>query len=47
MCLKVETTSKMFEIAKVAEERGLIHYIVEDAGRTQIPAGSHTVRYDF
>jgi PTH2 family peptidyl-tRNA hydrolase len=33
----------MFALAKKAEEEGIVNYIVEDAGRTQIAAGSRTV----
>lgn len=41
--LKVQSEELMNNVAAAAIEAGLPAYIVEDAGRTQIPAGSRTV----
>lgn len=41
--LKGDNASQLSELAKKAESLGLLHYIVQDAGRTQIAAGSQTV----
>ena len=35
--------AKLHDIAQAAQDAGLVHYIVCDAGRTQIAAGSLTV----
>lgn len=43
MALKVESDEALKELARMAQLKGLITYIVEDAGRTQIAAGSKTV----
>lgn len=37
------TEAQMLEVAENAKKLGVISYTVEDAGRTQIPAGSKTV----
>ena len=37
------TEEQMFAVAKAAEEIGVVNYIVMDAGKTQIAAGSQTV----
>ena len=37
------TEEQMFAVAKAAEEIGVVSYIVMDAGKTQIAAGSQTV----
>ena len=37
------TEEEMLEIVESAKELGVVNYVVEDAGRTQIPAGSKTV----
>lgn len=37
------TEEQMFAVAKAAEEIGVANYIVMDAGKTQIAAGSQTV----
>ena len=37
------TEEQMFSVAKAAEEIGVVNYIVMDAGKTQIAAGSQTV----
>ncbi len=41
--VKVEQEKEMYELFAKAKEAGLVAYIVQDAGRTQIAAGSHTV----
>lgn len=41
--LKVDNEEVLHEIAQKAQEMGIAAYIVEDAGRTQIAAGSRTV----
>ncbi|EKX53634.1 hypothetical protein GUITHDRAFT_64118, partial [Guillardia theta CCMP2712] len=43
ICVQCPTEDEMWEIAKKAGAKGLITYIVMDAGRTQIAAGSRTV----
>eukprot|EP00640_Fibrocapsa_japonica_P007902 CAMPEP_0113934314 /NCGR_PEP_ID=MMETSP1339-20121228/1648_1 /TAXON_ID=94617 /ORGANISM="Fibrocapsa japonica" /LENGTH=150 /DNA_ID=CAMNT_0000936061 /DNA_START=139 /DNA_END=591 /DNA_ORIENTATION=+ /assembly_acc=CAM_ASM_000762 len=43
ICVKVPTAEEMFEIAEKAAKAGLNAYLVMDAGRTQIAAGSRTV----
>ena len=41
--LKAEDDKVLFQLQKTAKELGMITYLVADAGRTQIPAGSRTV----
>jgi PTH2 family peptidyl-tRNA hydrolase len=41
--LKVDDEAAMFNIAAAAEAAGLPYTVVEDAGRTEIPAGTRTV----
>lgn len=41
--LKIDDTEQMAKVAAAAEAAGLPTYTVEDAGRTEIPAGSLTV----
>lgn len=41
--LKGDNSAQLSELAKKAESLGLPNYIVQDAGRTQIAAGSQTV----
>lgn len=41
--LKADNAAQMAEFAKQAEAKGLPNYLVQDAGRTQIAAGSQTV----
>lgn len=41
--VKVEKTAKLFELRERAEQLSLPHYLVEDAGLTQIAPGSATV----
>ena len=43
VALKVENDEALFELARKAQMAGLVTYVVEDAGRTQIAAGSKTV----
>ncbi|KDO19566.1 hypothetical protein SPRG_15147 [Saprolegnia parasitica CBS 223.65] len=43
VALKVETEAEMLELAARAKELGLIHYVVVDAGRTQIAPDTKTV----
>jgi len=43
IAVKVEKESSIYEIEKKAKAAGLVTYLVEDAGRTQIAAGSKTV----
>jgi peptidyl-tRNA hydrolase, PTH2 family len=43
ICLKVETEQELNQIRKGANSQGLNFYLVHDAGRTQIAAGSATV----
>ncbi|OQR75372.1 putative peptidyl-tRNA hydrolase 2-like, partial [Tropilaelaps mercedesae] len=43
ICLKVKNTQELLDLEKCAQEKDLPCYLVEDAGRTQIPAGSLTV----
>ncbi|OQS04825.1 peptidyl-tRNA hydrolase [Thraustotheca clavata] len=43
VALKVETEADMLELAARAKELGLVHYVVVDAGRTQIAPDTKTV----
>ncbi|OQR85960.1 peptidyl-tRNA hydrolase [Achlya hypogyna] len=43
VALKVETEEEMLELAAKAKEIGLVHYVVVDAGRTQIAPDTKTV----
>lgn len=43
IAVKVEKETSIYEIEKRAKAAGLATYLVEDAGRTQIAAGSKTV----
>jgi PTH2 family peptidyl-tRNA hydrolase len=43
ICLKVNSEEELDDIHALAESSKLICYVVEDAGRTQIEAGSKTV----
>jgi peptidyl-tRNA hydrolase len=43
IALKVNTELEIYELLAKAKQRGLVTYLVEDAGRTQIAAGSKTV----
>lgn len=43
ICLKVESEKELMTFRKGASVRGLNYYLVHDAGRTQIAAGSATV----
>ena len=41
--LKVKTLEELNEIKKLADKKGVVNYMVVDAGKTQIPASSVTV----
>ncbi|KHN73877.1 putative peptidyl-tRNA hydrolase 2 [Toxocara canis] len=41
--VKGESTEQLLDMFKQAKDAGLFAYVVSDAGRTQIPAGSRTV----
>lgn len=41
--LACDSEAELLDIAALAEKKGLPHYVVRDAGRTQIAAGSQTV----
>ncbi|TYZ63244.1 hypothetical protein PybrP1_009435 [[Pythium] brassicae (nom. inval.)] len=43
VCLKVDSEEEMLTLAATAAEIGLIHYVVVDAGRTQIAPDTKTV----
>jgi peptidyl-tRNA hydrolase len=43
IAVKVEDDAEMSEVLSKAKAKGLVTYLVQDAGRTQIPAGSRTV----
>ena len=43
ICVKIENDELMHDLEAIARASGLVTYIVEDAGRTQIAAGSQTV----
>lgn len=43
IALKVDNTAALNALAKAAQDAGLPFYVVSDAGRTQIAAGSRTV----
>ena len=43
IALKADDDTVLFQIEDTARSLGLITYLVQDAGRTQIPAGSITV----
>lgn len=43
IAVKAETEAEMYELYEKAKENKLVAYIVQDAGRTQIAAGSRTV----
>lgn len=43
ICLRVDTEKDLMNLRKGANLRGLNYYLVHDAGRTQIAAGSATV----
>ncbi len=40
--LGVENLEELIELKKQADQEGLIAYIVRDAGRTEVPAGTET-----
>jgi PTH2 family peptidyl-tRNA hydrolase len=39
----VDSEAELMKIAKQAKDMGLISHTIQDAGHTQIPAGSKTV----
>ena len=41
--LKVKTLEEITDLKKNADEKGIVNYLVVDAGRTQIPTSSVTV----
>jgi len=41
--VKVQTEQDLLDVEAEAKRRGLITYVVQDAGRTQIASGSRTV----
>lgn len=41
--VKVDTEQQLLEVEEKAKKAGLVTYVVVDAGRTQIEAGSKTV----
>jgi peptidyl-tRNA hydrolase, PTH2 family len=43
IAVKVELESEIYDLMAAAKAAGLVTYLVEDAGRTQIAAGSKTV----
>jgi len=43
IALRVPTTEELVSLARAARAAGLPTYVVQDAGRTQIAAGSRTV----
>ncbi|CAN8026955.1 unnamed protein product [Ixodes persulcatus] len=43
IALRADTTERLLELEKEAKALNLPTYLVQDAGRTQVPAGSNTV----
>ena len=43
IAVKIENEDAMYAVREAAQKAGLVTYIVADAGRTQIAAGSETV----
>jgi PTH2 family peptidyl-tRNA hydrolase len=43
ICVKVNSEAELLEIQQLADAIGVVSYVVQDAGRTQIEAGSLTV----
>ena len=43
ICLRGESTQHLLDLQRRADELNLPNFLVQDAGRTQIPAGSFTV----
>ena len=41
--MKIDDEDAMRQVKEAAQNAGLVTYIVQDAGRTQIAAGSETV----
>ena len=42
-CVKVPTEEELLELERTLAAKGIVHYLVEDAGRTQVAPGSRTV----
>ena len=43
VCVKVPTEAELLELERTLAAKGIVHYLVEDAGRTQVAPGSRTV----
>lgn len=43
ICCQVDDDAQLLDLVKACERAGVPHYLVIDAGHTQIPAGSRTV----
>jgi PTH2 family peptidyl-tRNA hydrolase len=43
VAVRVDKEVELFEIYEKAKKKGIVAYLVADAGRTQIAAGSRTV----
>lgn len=43
VCLKAKTEDEIMQLQVTAEKHGIVSYLVEDAGRTQIESESKTV----
>ena len=43
VALRVPSLSEMLKLQSKAEQKGLTHCVIADAGRTQVAAGSQTV----
>ena len=43
VCVKVPTEAELLELKRTLAANGIVHYLVEDAGRTQVAPGSKTV----
>ena len=41
--MKVKTLEELNELKEIADKKGIVNYLVVDAGRTQIPTSSVTV----
>ena len=41
--LKVQTLEELTALKKLADEKGIVNYLVVDAGRTQLPTSTTTV----
>mmetsp|Transcript_28441 Transcript_28441/g.91678 ORF Transcript_28441/g.91678 Transcript_28441/m.91678 type:complete len:157 (-) Transcript_28441:341-811(-) len=43
VCVKVQTEADLDDLRRTLRRQGVVHYLVEDAGRTQVAPGSRTV----